>query len=322
MGEAIESGDWSRLKSYYPAAVEGREQLLIAALSKIESVKHAKAVDYYFYNTDAGAISDNPRPRFHVLMQKGFAAAGGAKKYGDRFNQLAPNDILLMYENRVGVVAIGRVKERWDEVSHTTPSYYTTEEMKQLDGGAFEYRIGVDWFNDLSDSPMDVDEIKNRFGNTPRGVVRRIVEKRIEAEKIVDELGKRPCALPEEIGEPMLYAEGASRQVSVNAYERNRNAIRKCKTAKGTACIICGFDFNAAYGSEFAGFIHVHHLAPLSGIKREYLVDPIADLCPVCPNCHAVIHYGGRLRSIEEVRGLLHPNAKNEAVGNAAHISR
>ena len=57
----------------------------------------------------------------------------------------------------------------------------------------------------------------------------------------------------------------------------------------------------------FAGFIHVHHLRPLSEIRGEYMVDPVADLCPVCPNCHAVIHYGGRLRGIDEVRQLLVP---------------
>ena len=34
-------------------------------------------------------------------------------------------------------------------------------------------------------------------------------------------------------------------------------------------------------------------------------VDPVADLRPVCPNCHAVIHLGGACRTIEEVRRLL-----------------
>ena len=73
----------------------------------------------------------------------------------------------------------------------------------------------------------------------------------------------------------------------------------------GTTCVICGFDFGSVYGSEFAGFIHVHHLRQLSDVGGEYVVDPVADLRPVCPNCHAVIHHGGRLRSIDEVRQLL-----------------
>jgi 5-methylcytosine-specific restriction protein A len=43
----------------------------------------------------------------------------------------------------------------------------------------------------------------------------------------------------------------------------------------------------------------------LSGIGVEYEVNPIEDLRPVCPNCHAAIHHGGRLRDIQEVQQLL-----------------
>jgi predicted HNH restriction endonuclease len=34
------------------------------------------------------------------------------------------------------------------------------------------------------------------------------------------------------------------------------------------------------------------------------VVDPVDDLRPVCPNCHAVLHLS-QCRSIEEVRQLL-----------------
>jgi predicted HNH restriction endonuclease len=59
------------------------------------------------------------------------------------------------------------------------------------------------------------------------------------------------------------------------------------------------------YGPEVEGFIHVHHLRALSDLAREYVVDPVADLRPVCPNCHAVLHSRRPAYSIEEVRGLL-----------------
>src|SRR5262249_62344989 len=108
--------------------------------------------------------------------------------------------------------------------------------------------------------------------------------------------------LPGEVARLSLYVEGTTRRISVNAYERSREAVLECKARRGTRCIVCGFDFGAVYGDEFVGFIHVHHLRPLSEIGEEYEVDPVADLCPVCPNCHAVIHHGGRLRSVEEVR--------------------
>src|SRR5699024_8643162 len=139
----------------------------------------------------------------------------------------------------------------------------------------------------------------------PRGTIKRIVAKRAEAERLVAELQASLPSLAEEVAQPELYAEGATRRVSVNAYERNREAVQRCKAIHGTACVVCGVDFGDRYGAEFTGFIHVHHLQPLSEINTEYKVNPATDLCPVCPNCHAVIHHGGHLRTIDEVRRLL-----------------
>ncbi len=110
--------------------------------------------------------------------------------------------------------------------------------------------------------------------------------------------------LPEEVG-PTGLIEGAVRTITVNAYERSSKARAQCIAAHGTACCVCGFRFGAVYGLEFARLIHVHHLRPLSEIGGEYEVNPIEDLRPVCPNCHAVIHHGGGLRDIEEVQQFI-----------------
>jgi predicted HNH restriction endonuclease len=69
--------------------------------------------------------------------------------------------------------------------------------------------------------------------------------------------------------------------------------------------MVCGFNFGESYGPVAEGLIHVHHLKPISEIGAQYQVDPVADLWPVCPNCHAVIHFGGKTRTIEEVKELL-----------------
>jgi 5-methylcytosine-specific restriction protein A len=65
---------------------------------------------------------------------------------------------------------------------------------------------------------------------------------------------------------------------------------------------VCGFDFEAKYGPEVKGFIHVHHLVPLSAKREQYELDPVRDLRPVCPNFHAVIHHDNKLLSIDEVK--------------------
>jgi hypothetical protein len=111
--------------------------------------------------------------------------------------------------------------------------------------------------------------------------------------------------LPEEIADTGNLVEGAVRTVTINAYERNPEARQRCIAAHGSSCCICGFNFGAVYGSDAEGYIHVHHILPLSEIGCEYVVDPFEDLRPVCPNCHAVLHLGGKCRSLEEVWQLL-----------------
>ena len=91
------------------------------------------------------------------------------------------------------------------------------------------------------------------------------------------------------------YKEGLLTQVKVNKYERNPDARRKCIEKYGYNCWICEFDFKKFYGAEIGSeYIHVHHKIPISTIKEEYIIDPINDLIPVCPNCHSMIHRNPR----------------------------
>jgi hypothetical protein len=113
------------------------------------------------------------------------------------------------------------------------------------------------------------------------------------------------CQLAEEVLDEPHLLEGATCQVTINSYERNPEARRRCIEHHGQSCCICNFNFGKRYGEIAEGYIHVHHLKALSDIREEYEVDPIADLRPVCANCHAVIHMGGRTRSIEEVKAML-----------------
>jgi 5-methylcytosine-specific restriction protein A len=114
---------------------------------------------------------------------------------------------------------------------------------------------------------------------------------------------------PNEIASTAIYTEGSLSNVSVNRYERDRDARDLCIERKGLNCIVCGFNFENIYGGLGEGFIHVHHLKPLSEIRESYQVDPINDLVPVCPNCHAMIHRYGLL-SIEQLREILEENAR------------
>ena len=99
--------------------------------------------------------------------------------------------------------------------------------------------------------------------------------------------------------------EGAKKTVTINAYERNPKARSLCIEHWGTKCAICGFDFEKAYGEIGKGFIHVHHLIPVAQIGKSYQFDPISDLRPVCPNCHAMIHLKNPPMTIDEMKELI-----------------
>ena len=94
----------------------------------------------------------------------------------------------------------------------------------------------------------------------------------------------------EEFIEEINFTEGSTRTIRVNIYERNPIARRRCIDYFGAICRVCEFNFEKKYGELGKGFIHVHHTKQLSTIGKEYTVDPVKDLVPVCPNCHAMLH--------------------------------
>lgn len=109
---------------------------------------------------------------------------------------------------------------------------------------------------------------------------------------------------PDEVPEG-IYREGSVRQVTVNEFERSSTARRDCIEHYGARCQVCDLTFEDRYGEIGIGFIHVHHLVPVGTLQSEYEIDPIKDLRPVCPNCHAMIHKTDPPLRIDELRILI-----------------
>jgi len=99
--------------------------------------------------------------------------------------------------------------------------------------------------------------------------------------------------------------EGSKSTVEVNRYERSKINRAACITAKGCACLVCGFDFRQKYGDIGEEYIHVHHIIPVSKLGEGYAIDPIDDLVPLCPNCHAMVHRRSPPLSIDELKLLM-----------------
>jgi len=136
-----------------------------------------------------------------------------------------------------------------------------------------------------------------------------------DVERIYEEWGRvlqagtfGAASLPDDFGRQVV--EGARRVVAVNYYERNPQARKQCIAYYGTGCVVCGFSFAQLYGDLGEGYIHVHHLTPLSDQESEYHLDPVRDLRPVCANCHAILHKRKPPLSIEELRSIVRKQSK------------
>lgn len=113
-----------------------------------------------------------------------------------------------------------------------------------------------------------------------------------------------------EMDEQKVYTEGTPNQVLVTKYERNPFARKTCINHYGLSCSVCEFNFENEYGELGKDFIHVHHLRQVAEIGKEYKIDPIKDLRPVCPNCHAMIHKRKKPYSIEELKEKMKKSKK------------
>lgn len=88
----------------------------------------------------------------------------------------------------------------------------------------------------------------------------------------------------------LAYEEGERYEVRSTAVERNPHARQACIAHHKARCFACGFDFSTRYGGLGEGYIHVHHRRAIALSSGPYLLDPVRDLVPLCPNCHAMVH--------------------------------
>jgi len=160
----------------------------------------------------------------------------------------------------------------------------------------------------------DQGKLANVIAGLDKHFERRLNSKNKEVNKgareIVDEyrdklsvIDDKEISYPEEIPEDdeQEFSEGAKQRITINKYERDPRARKKCIKIHGHSCQVCEFDFEKVYGALGKEYIHVHHLIPLKDIGEKYNPDPEKDLIPVCPNCHAMLH---RLDDPSDVDGL------------------
>ena len=158
------------------------------------------------------------------------------------------------------------------------------EMLRQL---RFESATGVTALKFISDTRLDQQTFRGFRRLVPESA--ELLESLIQPDEFIA-AEPTEATYPDEIAPDRAYFDGAVQRVLINRYERDPAARKACLAEYGCVCIVCDIDFADWYGDRGAGFIHVHHVTPISQLGADYRIDPIADLVPVCPNCHAMLH--------------------------------
>ncbi|MEN2752626.1 HNH endonuclease [Psychrobacter sp. FBL11] len=109
------------------------------------------------------------------------------------------------------------------------------------------------------------------------------------------------------------FSEGKKSKRYVTTYERNPKYREQAIAIHGNSCSACGFNFGDFYESYAEGFIHVHHIVPVSEFEVPKEIDPETDLIPLCANCHSVVHRKkDKTLSIVETKNLIADNSNQK----------
>lgn len=96
-----------------------------------------------------------------------------------------------------------------------------------------------------------------------------------------------------------LISEGKTYTHNIKTIERSAKlrkfAIQHQQAIGDFSCAICGFNFEKEYGELGKDYIQFHPIKPLSEyadaeLNDQALKDAVANLLPLCPNCHCMVH--------------------------------
>jgi len=225
-----------------------------------------------------------------------------------RTDKLSEGDIVFIYktvpEKRIHYrMEVVKAKMIFEEAMEQEP-YWTDKELYYSGFISFYARLKL--VEEYTDDVLSLQHLhEHGFQGLPRSV------REIKENELLDFLFHPHQIVDDEVydvdypdNDEKLY-EGALVTIKANRYERNQKARRECVAKKGYHCLVCGRDFESTYGEIGRGFIHVHHLTPISTIGQEYELNVNTDLVPVCPNCHYMLHRKNPPYTIEELKDIV-----------------
>jgi hypothetical protein len=120
----------------------------------------------FFVNTDAKTGAN-----FHdEWLARGIAVTSGEPRYRDSLANVSCGDTVLMYVNRIGVVAVGITLDDRVTVAEEKDLLCPENQQEQIK----EYHRRVEWHCDLRSTPITPAKIKELCGQTPIQTVQRV----------------------------------------------------------------------------------------------------------------------------------------------------
>ena len=185
------------------------------------------------------------------------------------------------------IQAVKSVAKRRGIYSTTVSNKFRRELRPEIDGTAAFDQLLEDW---LAQGSNELKNIILKHKSDPGDVefINSVFHIASELELLLaEEFGFDP-------GEDS-FKEGQARLKLHLTRERNQSLVKRAKDkwhnehAGLVCCLICGFSFTAMYGQVGEGFIEAHHTRPISSLAPNTLIT-VADLAPVCSNCHSILH--------------------------------
>ena len=194
-----------------------------------------------------------------------------------------------------------------------SPSNSLKNWTNEDEGSKERYRVKIQYVKSLLDTPILLEQlnlneseydpylIKGQMASTMP--LNPLAFKKILT--LLENLESNVSETYPEENETLGLMEGKQIKSITNRYERNPLARELCLNHYGYDCSVCGFNFLKTYGEIGENFIHVHHLNEISQVGKEYKINPITDLRPVCANCHSMLHKKKPAHTIEELKSLM-----------------
>ena len=145
--------------------------------------------------------------------------------------------------------------------------------------------------------------------STYRHAINLYREFRISQQAVVPIAENRDEIWKDVIADPELAAMEGAERIALVRHRKREQSLREAKIGEARKfgngrlkCEVpgCGFDFEAVYGELGRDYAQVHHRKPL-GDRTTPSQTKLNDLAVVCANCHAMIHRGGKCRSLDDL---------------------